>query len=556
MEQNLTERLNFLELRVNALENEILVLKNQPVKSTSSREIPDEDVFTIKLPWEGAGEGLLETNIAEYGMAWLGNIVLFLGIVFLTQFITTKGFPIVSTLIGVAAFAGILLFSRTMRKSFVYLSFMLSIFGFILLFYTIFRLHFYTSPQVIANKFVILALLFGVIAYTFYESVKRKSEGYAFLTLLLTLTLAVFSDMTYVMLTLVAVSSVSAMYLFNRFGWSKVLFFSIILNYLLFFNWLINNPLLGHDFKAVTFHQYCYIYLAFLGAIYSLVVLFKKSDLFADNVVLITVLLNGFGFSFILGLLVLLFFPTNYILIFVSIAVFCVAFSILLKYRSPWKYSPALYALYGFMAISVALYGIFNFPKAYLFLSLQSLLVVSIALWYRSRIIVVMNLFLFITILLGYMAQPVTLIYTNFAFPVVAFFSARIIRLQKERLMIETELMRNTYLVLIFLTMLYAVYKAVPAQYVTLSWTLTAVVYLVLSITLKNVKYRYMMFANIMATAFYLFAVDLAKIDAIFRIIAFLFLAIITIGISIYYVNKIKKRREEEPVDQKEISTN
>jgi hypothetical protein len=136
------------------------------------------------------------------------------------------------------------------------------------------------------------------------------------------------------------------------------------------------------------------------------------------------------------------------------------------------------------------------------------------------------------------------LILTNFSFPVVAFFSARIINWQKERLKIKTELIRNTYLVLIFLTMLYAVYKAVPGQYVTLSWTMISVLYLLLSIFLKNVKYRYMMFATLIATAFYLFAVDLARIGMIYRIVAFLSLAIITIGISVYYVNKIKKKKE------------
>jgi uncharacterized membrane protein len=92
--------------------------------------------------------------------------------------------------------------------------------------------------------------------------------------------------------------------------------------------------------------------------------------------------------------------------------------------------------------------------------------------------------------------------------------------------------------------MLYAMYKAVPSQYVTLSWALVAVLYLLVSIILKNVKYRYMMFATLLATAFYLFAVDLARIGTIYRIIAFLFLAVISIGISVYYVNKIKKRKE------------
>jgi uncharacterized ion transporter superfamily protein YfcC len=38
--------------------------------------------------------------------------------------------------------------------------------------------------------------------------------------------------------------------------------------------------------------------------------------------------------------------------------------------------------------------------------------------------------------------------------------------------------------------------------------------------------------------------VDLAKIGMIYRIIAFLFFAIISIGISAYYVNKVKRKRK------------
>jgi hypothetical protein len=538
-----TERLNSLESRIASLEKEILDLKISSYKVVSKEESQEDFDLSLKLPWQES-EGGIETKIGEYGLAWLGNIVLFFGIVFLTHFISSKGYPLISGISGLMAFAGIMIFARSMRKSYESLAFIFTIFGHILLFYTVVRLHYFTSPQVIANKAVIIILLLSVVGYQFFEAVRRKSEGFVVMAFLLTLTLAVLSDSTHVFLPLITLCAAASVFLFNRFGWYRLLTLSVIFNYLLFFIWLLNNPLMGHELKAVSNHQYCFFYLAFCGAIYSMITLIRPKDLFPDGIILSTVIMNGLGFSVLLGLLVISFFPTNYILIFATIAIFCLVFSAILKYRSSWKYSPALYALYAFVAISVTLYGIFNFPMAYLFLTLQSLLVVSIALWFRSRIIVVMNLFLFMTLLIGYIAQPVSLILTNFSFPVVAFFSARIIRWQKERLNIKTELIRNTYLVLLFLTMLHAVYKAVPGQYITLSWTLVAVLYLLLSIIFKNVKYRYLMFATLIATAFYLFAVDLARIEMIFRIIAFLFLAIISIGISIYYVNKIKKKQQ------------
>jgi len=64
-----------------------------------------------------------------------------------------------------------------------------------------------------------------------------------------------------------------------------------------------------------------------------------------------------------------------------------------------------------------------------------------------------------------------------------------------------------------------------------------------LSLILKNVKYRYLALGTMIAATFYLFIVDLAKIELVFRILALMFLAIISIGLSIYYSRKNKKKK-------------
>jgi hypothetical protein len=543
-DSSVRDKLNSLEDRIVLLEKEILGLK-QPETRTKPVEQPEDEDFTLKLPWEGA-EGVMESKFGEYGLAFLGNIILLFGIIFLTHFISSGGYPLVSFFIGISAFAGIMLLARYIRKSYQYLAFVFTLSGNILLFYTVVRLHYFTAPPVISNGIIVVAMLLIISGYQYYEAFRRKSEGFSIMALFTALSLAVISNSTHIFLPVLFAASVLAVLFFQRYGWSRLLTLSVISSYLVFFLWLSGNPLMSHKFQVVGSHQYAFIYLALCGATYSLVTLIRQNGHFHEDIILSTVILNGIGFSAVLGTIVLAFFPTSYIFIFVSIALFCLVFSAVLKYRSPWKYSPALYALYAFMSISIALYGIYNFPKAYLFLVFQSLLVVSMALWFRSRIIIVMNLLLYLMLLAGYLAYPVSSDMTNFAFPVVAFFSARIINWQKERLKIKTELIRNVYLFILFFTMLYALYKAVPGQYVTLSWTLVGVLYLLLSIVLKNVKYRYMMFATLIATMFYLFAVDLARIGMVYRIIAFLFLAVISIGISVYYVNKVREKRETE----------
>ena len=106
--------------------------------------------------------------------------------------------------------------------------------------------------------------------------------------------------------------------------------------------------------------------------------------------------MNGLGFSFILTLAVLAFFTENYFTYFGLIAAFSMGYSIWLQSRGAWNSIAAMYAIYSFVALSISIAGIYKFPLAFFLLSIQSLLVVSMALWFRSRFIVIMNTLLFI----------------------------------------------------------------------------------------------------------------------------------------------------------------
>ena len=53
--------------------------------------------------------------------------------------------------------------------------------------------------------------------------------------------------------------------------------------------------------------------------------------------------------------------------------------------------------------------------------------------------------------------------------------------------------------------------------------------------------------ANLLISAFYLFIFDLAKIEMIYRILAFLVFAVISLVISTYYVKKLKAKGDETP---------
>ena len=157
-----------------------------------------------------------------------------------------------------------------------------------------------------------------------------------------------------------------------------------------------------------------------------------------------------------------------------------------------------------------------------------------------------MNTILFSGILGVYLAFYPSVDKVNIAFVITAFISARIINWKKERLTLQTEMIRNTYLIALFFIMLFALYHLVPPQYVALSWTAAAVFYFIMSLTLKLIKYRWMAIATVLVTGFYLFFVDLSHLETGYRVLAFLFLAVISLGASMYFTKKVRKKLHPE----------
>jgi hypothetical protein len=305
--------------------------------------------------------------------------------------------------------------------------------------------------------------------------------------------------------------------------------------------WLFSNPLMGNTFELISQHNYGFVYLFLIGGYFSTLPLFRKDDGSNNDFITAGIIINGLLFTLLLILITISFFRENYVGLFAVITLSCLGYSVLLKRISDWNFASAFFALYGFMAMSISLYGLVGLPEVYLLLSIQSLVVVSMALWFRNRLMIYMNSLLFLTILLAYLFLSKSVNGVNFAFALVSLVSARIINWQKERLSIRTDYIRNLYLIEGFFMVLFALYIAVPGQFVTLSWTGAALMHFLLSFILKNVKYRYMALGTMICAAIYLFIVDLARIEIIYRVLALLFLAVVSIGISLYYTSRGKR---------------
>lgn len=545
-----SEELNAIRTEIQQLKNKINLIeakldirkwKNRQ-NITTETELSDEE---FELSFRTKSDDSIEFRMGEYGMAWLGNIVLLIGISFLVQYLQNSGHGILSVLIGFLSVAGIYASSYFTRFSYSYLSKLFEYTGHLLLFYVTVRLHFTQTSPLIESETLGLFVLLVALAGLFYLAFRRNSPWMTGMVLVMILVAGIISSSDQFRSAMSCLAALLSILLYYKHGWLKLVFVFIFLIYISHLNWLLSNPLMGNSPAFIQSPGLAYLYFIATGFIFSSLALMPKKENISNEFIITSVIWNGLGFSFLLALIVFTYLSNNYVTVFAAIAVLCLAYSFLVQTYSDLKIIASMYALYGFLAMSVSFYGILLLPKAYMLLSIQSLLVVSMALWFRSRFIVVMNTFLFIMLILFYLADKSDLTTTNFSFMLVAFVTARIINWKKERLNIKTEYIRNTYLASGFLMTLIAFYHAFPPAYITVSWIGAALLFFVLSRLMKNIKYRWLAIAVLVASGIKLILIDLSAIDIGFRVLAFLLLAIISITVSVLYTRFLIRKKED-----------
>ncbi|MCK5368886.1 MAG: hypothetical protein KAQ62_10050, partial [Cyclobacteriaceae bacterium] len=381
------------------------------------------------------------------------------------------GHFISSKVIAYSATLLLLTFSYFARHSFPILVHVLNICSVLLFYYITLRLHFFTDHPLISSMGIDLLLLFIIIGIQAYHAIRKNSELLGIIAITLCITTAIFSNSTYITFMILTITAIGALILFYQKLWWGLLISSLFMVYLTHLMWLLSNPVMGNQMKIVELPQYNILFLLGYGIIYAFSIFVSKEKLESYTALISTSIWNALCFSFLIFLNIVPFYAENYALIFTAIASFCLIFAVILKLKSSRNFAPATYACFGFMAFSAAVYGFSGLPDAYFLLVLQSLLVVSMALWFRSQIIVVANSFLFVSILLIYLITSESVDVINFAFAFTAFATARILSWKKERLTLETEVFRNVYLFVVFFMVLFSLNHALPSHYVTLAWT-------------------------------------------------------------------------------------
>ena len=531
-----------LKNRINLIEAVLDIHDWKQSESYQNKSAQAEEDFELGFPLKS--EDSIEFRVGEYGMAWLGNIVLLFGIAFLVQYLQNSGHQLVSALIGFISVSLIYIGAKFTKNTLPYLSKLFVYTGHLLLFYIALSLHYFQKEPLINSNLLGFFALITVSGVLFYLAYRRQSQLMASMSLLMMLFSGIIANSPSMAATITTGVALLSIFVYYRQSWIKLAFVFIFLVYLSHLNWLLNSPFVTGKLEFISSPGIGYFYLFTTGLIFSLLALIPKKEDVSDEFVITSIVLNGLLFSIVLVLTVATYLSKYYVPVFAGISVLCLVYSIVLQSRSFLKITASMYALYGFMAMSVAFYGILLLPKAYLLLSAQSFLVVSMALWFRSRFIVVINTMLFVMLLIFYMFTSGNHDATNFSFMLVAFITARFINWQKERLNIKTEHIRNLYLVSGFVMTLVAFYHAIPSSYITGSWICAAILFFIVGRLINNIKYRWLAIATLVASGLKLIFVDLANIDIVFRILMFLLLAIISISVSILYTKYLVKKKE------------
>lgn len=318
-------------------------------------------------------------------------------------------------------------------------------------------------------------------------------------------------------------------------SWPAVELTSLPLVYATYFVWAIGNPIRTGRFQYIAEPAAGPVVVLAIIALYAAGSLLRPNRAGENGVTNASALMNcvlGYGCFLIHSAAS---FPRLFAALHATAFVLTMSIAVLFWIREHSRVSTFFYALTAYVALSMTIIKLAPMPEVFVWLSVQSVVVVATAIWFRSRLIVVANFAIYAAIVAGYvfLAQRETGISPGFG--LVALISARILNWQQDRLELKTGLMRNAYLLGAFIVFPYALYHLVAAPYLALAWIGLAVVYYALNLVMRNQKYRWMGHATLGLAGIFLVLAGTGRLEAGMRVASFLALGIVLLVVSLTY---------------------
>ena len=534
---DLSKRLKAVEARLGIVHEQQVV----PVSPVASAEVTEAAAREQREA--------LEFEVGQNWFALIGIVVLAIGMAFLLS-LPFAGLPaVLPSVAGYAVCGLILLLARLATRSFESIARYLRGAGMLLLFFATLRLFYFgETPALETESLIGRGIFLVVLALNLALAWKRDSQPLFCIALLTGFATAVAVDSTAFLLGLVTVLAILAVYARVNRQWRNLAPLGFVLSMLTYAVWAVGNPVVGNEAAIQRESQLAVYFIPLWMAIYSLGTLLRRNLEKEHTNVQVTGLLvcgMGFGVFFLHNLIA---FDTTFILSHLVASAVLLGLAVAFWKREESWFSTFIYAMTGYMALSFALMKAFPVPDVFVALSLQSLVVIATAIYFRSPFIIVTNCLIFVGIIVGYVVVAEAEQGMSIGFGVVALVSARVLNWQRERLSLKTDLMRNAYLAIAFVVFPYALYYLVPEAFVAVSWVGVALFYYGMNLFMRNRKYRWMGHMTLILTALYVLVIGTSRLESHYRIITFFVLGTIMLVVSLAFTMvRAKKQKDGEP---------
>ena len=538
--KEILQHLKSIESRISKIEN---YLDLHP--SPTEEGIEAEPIITKK---KTETDEELEFRIGQFWFAKLGIFVFLVGWLIGNTLPFENLNQIIPVVIGFLVGLAVIGTSYFIKKRFPHISGWVLGSGFIIIYIASLRLHFFSPTPLLIDIIPVLIIAYIVSFILIITGIKWSSPYITALGFSVGYLSALVGDYSLLIFSTITLLAIQSSYLKVKFNWIELLNFTIVLSYLVHLIWFINNPLLGNQLELQTSELFNLIFILLYQIIFTLAYFTdKKYDEHLPAAISILIITSmGYGLFLLITILST---PSLGQVYHLLASIIFIGFAILFFTKKSSRIATFYYAMTGYAALSIAIILQFDKPDFFMWLCWQSLIVVSTAVWFRSKFIIVANFFIFLLIFLAFLVLSGATSSISLSFGIVALLSARILNWKKDQLELKTEQMRNAYLLTALLIIPYSLYHMVPSGFVAFSWIAVAILYYILSRLLKIVKYRYMSLATFLLTVVYVFVLGITSEETIYKILSFLVLGAALIILSIIYTrnrNKSSKLKETE----------
>ncbi len=511
-----------------------------------------ESEITAYAPSEETAEAeALEMRIGQSWFPKLGIIMLAIGVGFLLTIPYPSLPSALPSLFGFAIAFAIIAVSQYWRDTFRNISGYLLGGGIVLLFFATLRLHFFSTVPALESRTLVTALLAASVVVGLYFSIVRHSVYLVAISLTLGYAAALVSDNYALIFLTLATLSALGVFCSLKYHWTMLPIFVAMMNILAHGIWFLNTPILGRPVELVGSPEVNVLFVLAYISIVAVGTLWRGERDKESAAAILSSAANGLGGYLLFLFLTLAKFTEHFVGYQIAASFILLGIATLFWVRERSKYSTFIYAMLGYMALSAAIVAQFQRPDHFIWLSWQSIIVVSTAVWFRSRFIVVANFIIYLFLFGAYLILAGKIGIITLSFGVVALLSARILNAQKHSLELKTELMRNAYLASAFGVFPYALYHTVPAAMLSLSWLAVALFYYIMARTIHSSKYRWMSLLTLLLTVIHVLAVDITGLDAVYKVISFIVLGVVLLAISLAYSRrKVSKAQPGVDSDQ------